>query len=98
MKLVSWYDNEWGYSNRMVDLAHFIAKQDGNLKFLFYSSAKMKEIYLRHSDITFINKRFTVNRFKKPILLIFVVTNTGQSALVALALYEREEVSYFARI
>ena len=31
VKLVAWYDNEWGYSNRMVDLAYFIAKQDGNL-------------------------------------------------------------------
>ena len=51
--------------------------QDGNLKFLFYSSQKMKEIYLKNNDITFINKRFTVNRFKKPLLMYFVVTNTG---------------------
>lgn len=26
-KVVSWYDNEWGYSNRVVDLAMYIAKK-----------------------------------------------------------------------
>merc|ERR550525_1388281 len=30
VKLVSWYDNEWGYSNRLVDLCIYISKQDGN--------------------------------------------------------------------
>ncbi len=27
VKVLSWYDNEWGYSNRVVDLAAFIAKK-----------------------------------------------------------------------
>ena len=26
LKLVSWHDNEWGYSNRCVDLIRYLAK------------------------------------------------------------------------
>jgi len=29
VKLVSWYDNEWGYSNRLVELAAHMSKVDG---------------------------------------------------------------------
>ncbi|EGK10862.1 glyceraldehyde-3-phosphate dehydrogenase A [Desmospora sp. 8437] len=27
VKVVAWYDNEWGFSNRMIDLIHHIAKK-----------------------------------------------------------------------
>jgi glyceraldehyde 3-phosphate dehydrogenase len=30
-KVVSWYDNEWGYSNRTVDLLCWMGKKDGSL-------------------------------------------------------------------
>ncbi len=27
-KVFSWYDNEWGFSNRVKDLLHFMASRD----------------------------------------------------------------------
>ncbi|KAJ4306846.1 hypothetical protein N0V88_000217 [Collariella sp. IMI 366227] len=30
VKLVSWYDNEWGYSRRVLDLLAYVAKVDAN--------------------------------------------------------------------
>jgi glyceraldehyde 3-phosphate dehydrogenase len=27
-KIVSWYDNEWGYSNRIVDLLKYMSEKD----------------------------------------------------------------------
>jgi glyceraldehyde 3-phosphate dehydrogenase len=28
-KVLSWYDNEWGFSNRMVDVCKLIARKEG---------------------------------------------------------------------
>ncbi|KAF7118461.1 hypothetical protein CNMCM5793_007982 [Aspergillus hiratsukae] len=29
-KIMAWYDNEWGYSNRLLDLAKFVASQEAD--------------------------------------------------------------------
>ena len=28
VKIFSWYDNEWGYSNRLADVTAFVASED----------------------------------------------------------------------
>jgi glyceraldehyde 3-phosphate dehydrogenase len=29
VKVMAWYDNEWGYANRLVDLTEMVAQKDG---------------------------------------------------------------------
>ena len=31
-KVVAWYDNEWGYSNRIMDLMAVMARKEGLIK------------------------------------------------------------------
>ncbi len=70
----------------------------GGVDMMFYSSLRMKEIYLRNNDILFINKRLNANRFGKSLVLFLVVSNNGRSNVVGIALIEAEEHKYFQKI
>ena len=65
---------------------------------MFYSSLRMKETYLRNNDILFINKLLQANRFGKSLVLFLTVSNSGRSNVVAFALIENEDHSYFQKI
>jgi len=47
VKLVTWYDNEWGYSTRLVDLVGFMAVKDGikvqEKGTVYFTARKLKE-------------------------------------------------------
>lgn len=58
----------------------------GSIDVMFYSSLKMKESYMRHRDILFINKRLSANRFGKSLVLFLTVSPNGRSCVVAIAL------------
>ncbi len=78
----------------MLDI-EYEHNEKGNLQFLFYSSAKMREAYMKSGDMIFINKRFTQNRFKRPLMMFFTVTNTGKSQMLGFALLDKEEPYFF---
>lgn len=65
---------------------------------MFYSSLRMKETYLRNNDVLFINKRLSVNRFGKSLVLFLTVSATGRSNVVGIALIEQEDQRYFQKI
>ncbi len=42
VKLIAWYDNEWGYSNQCIDLVQFIAREDQKAEERAAKAAKAK--------------------------------------------------------
>ena len=47
--------------------------------------------------MVFVNKRFSQNRFKRPLLMFFTVSNTGKSQMLGFSLIEKEEPYFFEK-
>ena len=54
-KIISWYDNEWGYSCRVIDLLRYMAKQDQSAPKVAATAVVINKMTIRDVDIK--NKR-----------------------------------------
>merc|ERR1712196_137125 len=56
VKLVSWYDNEWGYSTRLVDLIGLMAAEDGvttkEKALAYFTARKAKDTRRRSGEVS----------------------------------------------